>query len=112
MNGTELTSLMSNRSAVLIAVLAATAGTYAFQLVITNRKVSELSVTKSLTQITDGTWTFVAMQYYFGILNRTYLIFVTDSLNMRRKSERVKFGPESAGCKVEGSAFLCVAGYG
>jgi hypothetical protein len=71
---------MSNLSTVFISVLAATAGTYAFQLLITNRKGSELSVTKSLSQITDGSWTFVSMQYYFGILNRTYLIFVTDSL--------------------------------
>jgi len=71
---------MSNLSTIFIAVLAATAGTYAFQMLITNRKGSELSVTKSLAQITDGSWTFVAMQYYFGILNRTYLVFVTDSL--------------------------------
>lgn len=71
---------MSHLSTVLIAVLASTAGTYAFQRIITNRKGSELSVTKSLDQIADGTWTFVAMQYYFGILNRTYLVFVTESL--------------------------------
>jgi hypothetical protein len=71
---------MSYLSTVLIAALASTAGTYAFQRLITNRKGSELSVTRRLDQMADGIWTFVAMQYYFGILNRTYLVFVTESL--------------------------------
>ncbi len=76
----DLSSPMSHLSTVLIATLAAIAGSYAFQKLVTNRKGSELSVTKSLAQITDGSWTFVAMRYYFGILNRTYLVFVTDNL--------------------------------
>lgn len=71
---------MSSLSTVLIAALASTAGTYAFQRLITNRRGSEISVTKSLDQIAEGTWTFVAMQYYFGIMNRTYLVFVNKSL--------------------------------
>lgn len=86
---------MRNLSTVFIAVLAATAGTYAFQLLITNRKGSELSVAKSLAQITDGSWTFVAMQYYLGILNRTYLVFVTDSLICGAKVKGVISAPRS-----------------
>jgi hypothetical protein len=86
---------MSKLSTVFIAVLAATAGTYAFQLLITNRKGSELSVTKSLAQITDGTWTFVAMQYYFGILNRTYLVFVTDRIICGAKVKGLTSAPRA-----------------
>lgn len=65
---------------VAIAALASGAATYIFQRLITNRKGSELSVRRSLEQLPDSAWTFVAMQYYFGILNRTYLVFVTDNL--------------------------------
>jgi hypothetical protein len=65
---------------ILIAALASSVGTYAFQRLMTNRKGSELAVKQNLEQMTDGNWTFVAMQYYFGILNRTYLVFVTDNL--------------------------------
>ena len=79
-NETELTCLMGSMSTVLIAALASTAGTYAFQRLITNRRGSEISVTKRLDQIAEGTWTFVALQYYFGIMNRTYLVFVNKSL--------------------------------
>jgi hypothetical protein len=70
---------MNHLSPILMAVLASIIGTYAFQRLITNRSGSELSVKDSLDQLTDGTWTFVAMQYYFGILNRTYLVFATES---------------------------------
>jgi hypothetical protein len=72
---------MSSTSTILIsasAASAATAGLYLFQALITNRKGSERSIAASLECGPEGAWTFVAMPYYFGILNRTYLVFVIE----------------------------------
>jgi hypothetical protein len=94
-NGTQLTCLMNYVPTVLMAALASTAATYAFQRLITNRKGGELLVTKSLDQMADGIWTFVAMQYYFGILNRTYLLLVTESLVCGAKVKGVLSAPRA-----------------
>jgi hypothetical protein len=80
---------MSPTSTILISASAATAGLYVFHALITNRKGSERSVAASLERGSEGAWTFVAMQYYFGILNRTYLVFVTET--------------QLAGAKVKGA---------
>jgi hypothetical protein len=87
--------LVNSLSNVLIAALASAAGTYAFQRIVTNRRGSELSVTQSLDHVAEGTWTFVAMQYYFGILNRSYLVFVTEDLLCGAKVKGVISAPKA-----------------
>jgi hypothetical protein len=69
---------MSPLFTVLISALAATVGLSLFQRLTTNREGSEQVVALSLARRADGEWAFVAMQYYYGILKRTYLVFVTD----------------------------------
>jgi hypothetical protein len=64
----------------VIAALVASAGVYAFQRLKSNREGSEADVGSALHRLPRGVWTFVAMQYYFGTLNRTYLVFVTPKM--------------------------------
>jgi hypothetical protein len=40
----------------------------------------EQSLQAVLPTVTPSAWTFVAMEYCYGMLNRTYLVFVSDRL--------------------------------
>jgi hypothetical protein len=50
----------------------------AFQHLVSNRRGSEQLVEQSIATLTPASWNFVAMEYCYGMLNRTYLILVTD----------------------------------
>jgi len=50
------------------------------QIFITNKAGSEEIVRSTIDLIGQGTPHFVALEYYFGILNRTYVVFVTDTM--------------------------------
>ena len=65
-------------STALISSVAAVGATYLLQALNTYRKGSEQVVEQALAASSDAKWTFVAMQYYLGVLNRTYLVFVDD----------------------------------
>jgi hypothetical protein len=58
-------------------------GTFAvmvvFQRLLSNRRGSEQLVQDTIETLTPPSWNFVAMKYCYGILNRTYLVLVTDN---------------------------------
>jgi hypothetical protein len=48
-----------------------------FQLLVANRRGAEARVEALIAEVPAATWHFVALQYCYGVLNRTYLVFVT-----------------------------------
>jgi hypothetical protein len=48
------------------------------QALLSNRPGSSAEVETSLAGVTPPAWPFVAMQYHLGILNRTYVVFVSE----------------------------------
>jgi hypothetical protein len=71
-----------NSSVVVIGGTIAIIGL--IQRFIANRKggtpARQQTVAESLSKLPKNVWTFVAMQYCWGFLNRTYLVFVTDDV--------------------------------
>lgn len=66
-------------------VLPLAAGVIAFllsQIILNNRAGSEKTVTTTLPLINTpaGTWNFVALQYCYGISNRSYIVFITNNM--------------------------------
>jgi hypothetical protein len=60
--------------------VAAIVAVLAVQYLLSNRSGSEQTVKPALTDISSVGWNFVALQYCFGISNRTFLIFVTKEM--------------------------------
>lgn len=50
---------------------------YAIQALISSPQGSEAKAKAILATVQPGAWHFVALQYYGGILNRTFVVFVT-----------------------------------
>jgi hypothetical protein len=67
-------SHLGSRIAVLVGLIAAIA---AIQRVFANASGSERRVEAALATLTPKAFNFVAMEYCYGMLNRTYLVFVT-----------------------------------
>jgi hypothetical protein len=49
----------------------------AVQRLFFNRPGTELRVETAISTLTPAAWNFVAMEYCYGMLNRTFLVFVT-----------------------------------
>lgn len=61
-------------SAAVLAVL------FGLQVALSNRKGAESNIKTQLDGMIPPAWHFVALQYCYGMLNRTYVVFVTDSM--------------------------------
>jgi hypothetical protein len=68
-------SILLNR---VISIGGTVAVIIAFQRLVSNRRGSEQLVAQAIATLTPASWNFVAMEYCYGMLNRTYLILVTD----------------------------------
>jgi hypothetical protein len=68
----------------LITRLIGLAGTVvllgAVQRLFANKRVSEQHIEDMIAATTPESWNFVAMEYCYGMLNRTYLVFVTPTM--------------------------------
>jgi len=64
----------------VVPVAASIGAVLAVQYLLSKRAGSEQAVKLALTEITSVGWSFVALQYCFGISNRTYLIWVTKEM--------------------------------
>lgn len=62
------------------AGIAAIVAVYLVQLMLSNRSGSEKAVACTISNIQYTSWSFVALQYCYGISNRTYMVFVTDKM--------------------------------
>jgi hypothetical protein len=91
--------------ATFLVLGAPVAAIFLLQWLATSRKGSEESVERSLAQVRRGAWTFVAMQYYGGILNRTYLVFVTDELVCGAKVKGVIGAPAAPDARWKNPLF-------
>jgi hypothetical protein len=52
----------------------------AVQRLLANKRGSEQRVEANIATTTPASWNFVAMEYCYGMLNRTYLVFVTPTM--------------------------------
>jgi hypothetical protein len=53
---------------------------YLVQILFSNRSGSEKTIASILLGVSGDAWSFVALQYCYGISNRTYMVFVTSKM--------------------------------
>ncbi len=64
-----------------LIVLAMTfAALFGLQTLLANRKGTESDIKALLDRMTPPAWHFVSLEYCYGMLNRTYVVFVTDTM--------------------------------
>lgn len=56
------------------------AAIYGVQFVLTNKKGAEAATEADLANVIPPAWHFVALEYCYGMLNRTYIVFVSDAM--------------------------------
>jgi hypothetical protein len=64
----------------VVVAIAVCAGLFGLQAALTNRKGTESQVRALLGGMFPNAWNFVALEYCHGVLNRTYVVFVTDGM--------------------------------
>jgi hypothetical protein len=53
---------------------------YAMQVLLSNRAGSSDEVKAIIATMRPAAWSFIALEYCYGILNRTYVVFVTENV--------------------------------
>ena len=66
------------RSLIVLAVVCVVL--FGMQAVLANRRGTESDIKAQLASIVPPAWHFVALEYSYGMLNRTYVVFVTDAM--------------------------------
>jgi hypothetical protein len=64
----------------LIGLALVLALLFGMQVVLANRRGTEADIAAQLASVTPPAWHFVALEYCYGMLNRTYVVFVTDAM--------------------------------
>ena len=64
----------------ILVYVSAAATLGAVRYVWGSRRGAEQEIAASLAAATPASWHFVAMEYCYGVLNRTYLVFVTERM--------------------------------
>jgi len=64
----------------VIVGIVVCAALFGLQAALTNKKGTESDVQALLSRMLPHAWNFVALEYCYGILNRTYVVFVTDEM--------------------------------
>jgi hypothetical protein len=64
----------------LIALAVVCVVLFGIQTVLANRRGTESDIKAQLASMVPPAWHFVALEYCYGMLNRTYVVFVTDAM--------------------------------
>jgi hypothetical protein len=66
------------RNLIVLAVVCVVL--FGMQIVLANRKGTESDIKAQLASMVPPAWHFVALEYCYGMLNRTYVVFVADAM--------------------------------
>ncbi|MEJ0034929.1 MAG: hypothetical protein WDO68_02385 [Gammaproteobacteria bacterium] len=70
----------NNMARSLIVLAGVCAVLFAIQVVFANRRGTESDIKAQLASMVAPAWHFVALEYCYGMLNRTYVVFITDAM--------------------------------
>ena len=84
---------MSDLTSALLLIVVVAAAIAGLQMLQSNKGGAEADIRAILATIPSRAWHFVALEYCYGILNRTYLVLVTDRMMCGAKVRGILAAP-------------------